>query len=32
VTAAPLGTVKSRLFLALKKLKTELSVRGLSYE
>lgn len=32
VTAAPLGTVKSRLFHALKKLKSELAVRGFVYE
>jgi RNA polymerase sigma-70 factor, ECF subfamily len=32
VTAAPLGTVKSRLFHALKKLKSELVVRGFAHE
>lgn len=32
VTAAPLGTVKSRLFHALKKLKCEIVVRGFAHE
>jgi RNA polymerase sigma-70 factor (ECF subfamily) len=32
VTAAPLGTVKSRLFHALKKLKCEMVVRGFAHE
>ena len=32
VTAAPLGTVKSRLFHALKKLKSEMVVRGFAHE
>lgn len=32
VTAAPLGTVKSRLFHALRKLKSELEVQGFVYE